>query len=149
MIPLLTEALVNSDGTVGAELPVSLRDLLLAAVAALPERTQQALRIAAAGGARLSHLLLAAVTGLDDAALTAALRPAVDANVLVSDADGYAFRHQLIREAVLEEMLPGERAQAHRAFATALEAGLRDRFAGRARKHPRGSGRAALARRAG
>ena len=124
-IPLLTEALVNSDGTVGAELPVSLRDLLLAAVAVLPERTQQALRIAAAGGARLSHLLLAAVTGLDDVALTAALRPAVDANVLVSDADGYAFRHQLIREAVLEEMLPGERAQAHRAFATALEAGLR------------------------
>jgi DNA-binding CsgD family transcriptional regulator len=122
-IPLLTEALVNSDGTVGAELPVSLRDLLLAAVAALPERTHQALRIAAAGGARLSHGLLAAVTGLDDATLTAALRPAVDANVLVSDADGYAFRHQLIREAVLEEMLPGERAQAHRAFATALEAG--------------------------
>jgi DNA-binding CsgD family transcriptional regulator/tetratricopeptide (TPR) repeat protein len=123
-IPLLTEALVNSDGTVGAELPVSLRDLLLAAVAVLPERTQQALRIAAAGGARLSHLLLAAVTGLDDVALIAALRPAVDANVLVSDADGYAFRHQLIREAVLEEMLPGERAQAHRAFATALEARL-------------------------
>ena len=123
-IPLLTEALVNSDGTVGAELPVSLRDLLLAAVAVLPERTQQALRVAAAGGARLSHLLLAAVTGLDDATLTAALRPAVDANVLVSDADGYAFRHQLIREAVLEEMLPGERAQAHRAFATTLEAGL-------------------------
>jgi len=123
-IPLLTEALVNSDGTVGGELPASVRDLLLAAVAVLPEPTQQALRTAAAGGDRLSHRLLAAVTGLDDTALTAALRPAVDANVLVSDSDGYAFRHQLIREAVLEEMLPGERAQAHRAFATALEARL-------------------------
>ena len=123
-VPLLTEALVNPDGTVSAELPASLRDLLLAAVTALPERTRQALRVAAAGGARLGPLLLAAVTGLDDAALTAALRPAVDANVLVSDSDGYAFRHQLIREAVLEEMLPGERAQAHRAFARALEAGL-------------------------
>jgi hypothetical protein len=123
-IPLLTEALVDSDGTVSAELPVSLRDLLLAAVAVLPERTQQVLRIAATGGARLSHLLLAAVTGLDDAALTAALRPAVEANVLVSDSDGYAFRHQLIREAVRDEMLPGERAQAHRAFAVALEARL-------------------------
>ena len=123
-VPLLTEALVNSDGTVSAELPASLRDLLLAAVAVLPERTQQALRTAAVGGARLSHLLLAAVTGLDDASLTAALRPAVDANVLVSDADGYAFRHQLIREAVLAEMLPGERAQAHRAFAVELETRL-------------------------
>ena len=123
-VPLLTEALVSSDGTVSAELPTSLRDLLLAAVAVLPERTQQALRTSAAGGARLSHLLLAAVTGLDDAPLTAALRPAVEANVLVSDSDGYAFRHHLIREAVLEEMLPGERAQAHRAFAAALEARL-------------------------
>jgi len=123
-VPLLTEALVSSDGTVSAELPTSLRDLLLAAVAVLPERTQQALRTSAAGGARLSHLLLAAVTGLDDASLTAALRPAVEANVLVSDSDGYAFRHQLIREAVLEEMLPGERAQAHRAFAAAMEARL-------------------------
>jgi DNA-binding CsgD family transcriptional regulator len=123
-IPLLSEALLSSDGTVRADLPTSLRDLLLASVAVLPEPTQQVLRTAAAGGARISHPLLAAVTGLDDAALTAALRPAVDASVLVSDADGYAFRHQLIREAVREEMLPGERAQAHRAFATALEARL-------------------------
>ena len=53
-VPLLTEALVSSDGTVSAELPTSVRDLLLAAVAVLPERTQQALRISAAGGARLS-----------------------------------------------------------------------------------------------
>ncbi|HEY2268011.1 MAG TPA: AAA family ATPase [Streptosporangiaceae bacterium] len=123
-VPLLTEALVNADGTVSAGLPTSLRDLLLAAVAVLPERTQQVLRIAAAGGARLSHSLLTAVTGLDNTSLTAALRPAVDARVLVSDADGYAFRHQLIREAVLEELLPGERAQAHRSFAVALEARL-------------------------
>jgi len=127
-IPLLTEALVSSDGTVRADLPTSLRDLLLASVAVLPEPTQQVLRTAAAGGARTSHPLLAAVTGLDDAALTAALRPAVDASVLVSDADGYAFRHQLIREAVREEMLPGERAQAHRAFAAALEARLEARL---------------------
>ena len=35
-VPLLTEALVNSDGAVSAELPTSLRDLLLAAVAVLP-----------------------------------------------------------------------------------------------------------------
>ncbi len=122
-VPLLTEALVNSDGTLSSGLPSSLRDLLLATVKVLPERTQQALRIAAVGSVRLGHPLLAAVTRLDDASLTAALRPAVDANVMVSDTDGYAFRHQLIREAVLEDMLPGERAQAHRAFAEALEDG--------------------------
>jgi DNA-binding CsgD family transcriptional regulator len=42
--------------------------------------------------------------------------------VLVTDADGYAFRHQLFREAVLEDLLPGERAAAHCRFAEALEA---------------------------
>jgi DNA-binding CsgD family transcriptional regulator len=121
-IPLFTEALVNSDGTVSAGLPWSLRDLLSGAVKELPEPTQQVLRTATAGGIRVGHRLLAVVTGLDDAALAAALRPAVAANVLVSDADGYAFRHQLIREAVREDLLPGERPAAHRRFAEALEA---------------------------
>ena len=119
--PLFTEALVNRDGTVSAVLPWTLRELLAGAVKDLPEATQQLLRTAAVGGSRAGHGLLAAVTGWDDAALTAAVRPAVAANVLVSDGDGYAFRHQLIREAVLEDLLPGERAQAHRRFALALD----------------------------
>ena len=119
--PLFTEALVNRDGTVSAALPWTLRELLAGAVKDLPEATQQLLRTAAVGGSRAGHGLLAAVTGWDDAALTAAVRPAVAANVLVSDGDGYAFRHQLIREAVLEDLLPGERAQAHRRFALALD----------------------------
>ena len=121
-IPLFTEALVNAGGTVSPGLPWSLRDQLLAAVKELPEQTQRVLRAATAGGVRVGHELLAAVTGLDDAALAAALRPAVDANVVVADADGYAFRHDLIRQAVWEDLLPGERAQAERAFAEALEA---------------------------
>ncbi len=120
-IPLFTEALVNSDGTISPGLPWSLRDLLLAAVKGLPEQAQQVLRVAAVGGDRVRHALLTAASGLDDAALTAAMRPAVAGHVIVSDADGYAFRHQLIREAVLEDLLPGERAQAHRSFAGALE----------------------------
>jgi predicted ATPase len=42
--------------------------------------------------------------------------------VLVSDTAGYAFRHELIREAVLSDLLAGERAQAHRRLAETLEA---------------------------
>jgi DNA-binding CsgD family transcriptional regulator len=121
-IPLFTEALVNADGTVSLGVPWSLRDQLLGAVKELPEQTQQVLRSAAAGGVRVGHRLLAAVTGLDDLALAAALRPAVAANVVAADADSYAFRHELIREAVWEDLLPGERTQAERAFAEALEA---------------------------
>ena len=120
--PLFTETLVSADGTVTLGVPWSLRDQLLAAVKELPEQAQQVLRAAATGGVRVSHELLAAVTGLDDAALAASLRPAVDANVMVADADGYAFRHDLIRQAVREDLLPGERARAERTFAEALEA---------------------------
>ena len=119
--PLFTEALLNPDGTVRPDLPWTLRDLLLATVKDLPGPAEQLLRTAAVGGHRTGHALLAAVTGLDDDTLTAGLRPAVAANVLVADADGYAFRHELIREAVAGDLLPGERAQAHRRFAEALE----------------------------
>jgi DNA-binding CsgD family transcriptional regulator/tetratricopeptide (TPR) repeat protein len=119
--PLFTEALLGRDGSVSAGLPASLSDLLLATVTSLPEQTQQLVRIAAVGGPRVSHALLATAARCDDASLTAGLRPAVAASVMVTDTDGYAFRHELIREAVTTDSLPGERAQAHRRFAEILE----------------------------
>ncbi|WP_344281199.1 ATP-binding protein, partial [Actinomadura napierensis] len=117
--PLFVEALVGSGG--GRDLPESLRDLLLGAVQRLPEDTQEILRVAAAGGARIEHELLAAVAGLDDRELTRGLRPAVAANTLVVDGDGYAFRHALIREAVHDDLLPGERTRLHVRYARVLE----------------------------
>ena len=62
------------------------------------------------------------MTGLDDAALTRAVRPAVIANVLHAQGDGYAFRHELIREAVHEDLLPGEHGRLHSRFAEAIDA---------------------------
>ena len=56
------------------------------------------------------------------AALTRALRPAVIANVLHAQGDGYAFRHELIREAVHEDLLPGEHGRLHSRFAEAIDA---------------------------
>jgi ATP/maltotriose-dependent transcriptional regulator MalT len=117
--PLFVEALLD-DGGPGAGLSESLRDLLVAAVRRLPEPTQEVVRVASAGGERISHGLLAAVTGLEIAALARALRPAVAANVLLTDSDWYVFRHALIREAVHDELLPGERDQLHRRFAEAI-----------------------------
>ncbi|TDD95419.1 helix-turn-helix transcriptional regulator [Actinomadura rubrisoli] len=119
--PLFVEALLDDDGTLACELPESLRDLLLAGVQRLPEETQDVLRDASGGGTRIEHALLAAVSGLDDAALTRVLRPAVAANVLVVDGDGYAFRHALIREAVHDDLLPGEYTRLHTRYAQALE----------------------------
>jgi DNA-binding CsgD family transcriptional regulator len=120
--PLFVEALLCCDGELSAELPESLRDLLLNSVRRLPEDTQEVLRIASAGGQTTGHGLLAAVTGLDEGALTSALRPAVTANVLRVQADGYAFRHELIREALHDDLLPGEHGRLHSRFAEALDA---------------------------
>jgi ATP/maltotriose-dependent transcriptional regulator MalT len=119
--PLFVEALLVN-GELGSGLPESLRDLLLAAVQRLPEETKEVVRVASAAGDRTGHGLLAAATGLEDAALDRALRPAVAANVLLADSDGYVFRHALIREAVHDELLPGERSRVHRRFAEAIAA---------------------------
>jgi DNA-binding CsgD family transcriptional regulator/tetratricopeptide (TPR) repeat protein len=122
--PLFVEELLCDDCTGGliAGMPASLRDLLLVAVRRLPEETQEVLRTASAGGQRLGHKLLAAVTALPDDDLSRALRPAVAANVLTADAEGYAFRHGLIREAILDDLMPGDHTRLHTRFAEALEA---------------------------
>ena len=124
--PLFVEELLCCDGGLTAELPESLRDLLLAAVQRLPEETQELLRAASAGGQRSGHALLAAVTGLAGDDLVHRLRPAVAANVLRADEDGYGFRHALIREAIYDDLLPGERTRLHTRFAEVLgsDAGL-------------------------
>ena len=88
----------------------------------LPEDTQEVLRIASAASGATSHTLLARVTGRTEDELTAAIRPAVTGNVLVTTTDGYAFRHALIREAVHEDLLPGEHSQVHTKFALAIDA---------------------------
>ena len=120
--PLFVETLLCCDGELSPELPESLRDLLLDGVRRLPEDTQEVLRVASAGGAATGHALLADVTGLDDGALIRALRPAVTANVLHPQGDGYAFRHELIREAVHDDLLPGEHGRLHSRFAEAIDA---------------------------
>ena len=50
--------------------------------------------------------------------------PAVAGNVLVVDGEGYAFRHALIREALHDDLLPGEHTRLHTRFAEALERDL-------------------------
>ncbi|CAL9550649.1 HTH-type transcriptional regulator MalT [Streptomyces sp. enrichment culture] len=102
----------------------SLRDLLLVRVEVLPEAAQRVLRIVAEGGSTVEYPLLRAVAGLTEDELIEALRAAVGANILAatSDGDGYRFRHSLVREAVSDDLLPGERARVNRRYAEAMEA---------------------------
>ncbi|MEU8801681.1 AAA family ATPase [Spirillospora sp. NPDC048819] len=116
--PLFVEALVASPGEA---VPGSMRDLLLDRVQRLPGPARAAVRAASGAGDRAGHALLTAVTGLSGAELSEALRPAVDHGLLAADGDGYAFRHALIREAVHEDLLPGERSALHRRYAEIIE----------------------------
>jgi len=116
--PLFAAELLYCDD----ELPDSLRDLVLARVQRLPAAAQEVLRVASAAGERAGPALLSAVNGLSDGDLEAALRPAVAENVLLALPDCYMFRHALIREAMYEDLLPGERSRVHARFAEAIGA---------------------------
>ncbi|WBB67145.1 helix-turn-helix transcriptional regulator [Micromonospora sp. WMMD812] len=132
--PFFIEELAAAGDPIGcATLPDTLRDLLLARVDRLPDPAQRVLRIAAAGGTRFAHQLIAEVAGLPESELEDALRATVAAQLVVADPDGdYEFRHALVREAVHDELLPGEHARLHARFAAAIEAQPRLVAAGRA-----------------
>ncbi|MFF0888914.1 AAA family ATPase [Streptomyces sp. NPDC003456] len=102
----------------------SLRDLLLVRVEGMPEPAQQVARIVAEGGSTVEYRLLAAVARLAEDDLIEALRAAVNAAILTPapGGDGYRFRHSLVREAVSDDLLPGERSRLNRRYAEALEA---------------------------
>ncbi|MFD3615916.1 AAA family ATPase [Streptomyces sp. NPDC058676] len=102
----------------------SLRDLLLVRVESLPDSAQRVARIVAEGGSTVEYRLIAAVARLAEDDLIEALRAAVNANILLAapDGDGYRFRHSLVREAVADDLLPGERSRLNRRYAEALEA---------------------------
>ena len=102
----------------------SLSNVLLDRVERLSESGRRVVRVAAAGGHRVQHLLVAEVADIPDDELAAGLREAVENHVMTVDDNGrgYAFRHVLTREAVYDDMLPGELVPLHRAYAEALSA---------------------------
>jgi predicted ATPase len=105
-----------------ADLPPSLADVLLSRVDALSPEAQRLLRTAAVAVRSVPDKLLAEVAGVGDPEFYAGLREAVESHLLVVDHTGrsYAFRHALTRDAVYEDMLPGERGGLHAAYGEAL-----------------------------
>ncbi|WP_433340506.1 helix-turn-helix transcriptional regulator [Streptomyces sp. CA-253872] len=101
----------------------NLRELLLVRVEALPSDARRVLRLVAEGGSAVEHPLLAAVSAMPEDALLDALRAATSAHLLspTPDGDGYRFRHSLVREAVCDDLLPGERSALNRRYAETVE----------------------------
>ena len=120
--PFFTEELLEAMRMGSTALPATLRDLLRSRIQRLSAPAQHVLTVAAAAGRPLSHRLLAAVADLDDEPLTATLREAVAAQLLVisPDTHGYDLRHALLREVIDADLLPGEQMSLHAAYAQVL-----------------------------
>ncbi|HEY5316643.1 MAG TPA: AAA family ATPase, partial [Solirubrobacteraceae bacterium] len=120
---LYTEELLAAGLDGRGSAPRSLRDAFVLRIERLSPDAQSALR-AIAIGQRLDQPTIAAMTGIEGDGLGVALREAVAEQVLVAGEDGLlAFRHALLREALHDDLLPGERGELHLALAGVLEQG--------------------------
>ena len=107
-----------------AALPPTLRLTILRRLSFLPDQTVQALRAASILGSRFSLTDLATITGGSALELSVALAGAVRAGVVADDGTRLRFGHDLIRDAIYEDLPGGVRPGLHR------EAGQRLAVAG-------------------
>lgn len=118
-VPFFIEELSsNASGPI----PETLREVLLARYDSLGDDAQRVVRTASGSDAPIDHELLARLVDLPDGRLDDGIREAANVGILaVRTDDFYGFRHALLREAVHDDLLPGERARLHRAYAELLE----------------------------
>ncbi|HEY3956747.1 MAG TPA: AAA family ATPase [Streptosporangiaceae bacterium] len=128
--PFFTEQLVaagladGADGglSVPAGLPGRLAELLAARAGRCAGEARAVLAGLAVAGRPLAEDLVGAVTGLDAQAVRRGLRELAAVRLLADDAAGDAcrLRHALLAEAIVGDLLPGERAALHEGVARAL-----------------------------
>ncbi|HEX8488128.1 MAG TPA: AAA family ATPase, partial [Propionibacteriaceae bacterium] len=102
-------------------MPTSVRDAVHGRLDRLSDGALAMIRIAAVLGDRVPHEALVAMMDEPEERLEPHLREAVDTGVFTVDHEAYVFRHALLREAVEDDLLPGERARLHRHAAATLE----------------------------
>ena len=119
--PFFIEELLAASTSV-ISLPEGLRELLLARLHDLPDSALAVLRPASVLGQGFTEDLLGVATDLPLPEIEGALRQAVDHNILRATAGELRFRHDLMREAIYDDLLPAQRHRLHLAAATAIEA---------------------------
>ena len=119
--PYFAEEVLAAGADARDAVPPGLRDLLLARIRRLPADPRDLVALAATLGAAVDHDVLRRASVLGEPAFAGALRELVDGHVLVPEAGGerYRFRHALGRDAVYEDLLPGERRELHARAAAA------------------------------
>jgi DNA-binding CsgD family transcriptional regulator len=101
-------------------LPPSLRFTILEQLRFVPDLTLEALRAATVAGRAFSVADVGLIARSAVADVVAVLDPALRAGVLVAEGGRLAFRHDLIREAIYEDMVPAVRMGLHRELASRL-----------------------------
>jgi DNA-binding CsgD family transcriptional regulator len=117
-VPFLVEetlaAYLDAEAPSG-ELPIppSYRDIVRGRMAQLEEQVRRVVEAAAALPSQFDWAYLAEASGLASDDVLGAVRQAAEAKILVierrTDHVAFAFRHALVPEAILEELLPPER----------------------------------------
>jgi len=122
---LFTEEILAAGLDGRGALPQTLRDALMVRIERLSQPAQELLRLLVASP--MDHELLVRTSALSERDLRDALREAVASHIVVAgDDDRYRFRHALLREVLLDDLLPGERTALHRTLARALEERIAD-----------------------
>ena len=120
--PFFTEELLAVAERGEQRIGLTLRETLLARVGGLSTTSRDLLRVVAVAGQSARHDVLARVARMEQSEIAAALREAIDRHLLLAgDNEVMQFRHGLLREAVYDELLPGERLALHAAVAAAVE----------------------------
>ncbi len=123
-VPYLVEELVIAELDPADTRLDSVNASMLGRVAELSPAAQVVAGVASLGEGHLRHHLIRRVCALvEEREFEAAVAETVLANVLeVTEAgDAYRFRHALLRQAVAESVLPGDRLVWHRRWAEAIE----------------------------
>lgn len=108
------------DGVAAARLPETLREMLAVRIRGLPSDTTAVIRALAVAGRAVDDRLLAGATGLEAASVHAALHDAIARHLVDARAPLVDLHHVLLREAIVAELLAGERRALHAALATTL-----------------------------
>ena len=102
-------------------LPANVREAITARLCDVDYEAMQLLRSLALAGDDLDTPLICALSPHDEAGTFALLDRALSAQVLVVAGTHYRFRHDLVRQALLEQIAPHQRLAVHRDAARRLE----------------------------
>ena len=137
-----TEQLLAAGATgSGVVLPSELAELLRARVAATSDDERRVIELLAVAGRPVRQNELALVCGLPDATVQASLRGLARAQLIRLDHGGIETRHALLGEAIVDGLLPAERASLDVLVATLLRDRRDPSLAAEAARHWERAGR--------